>query len=60
MKCNNWQCKLFSRRKRKYNSYKGQVGKIAYNILNGDFTANKFGQKKLLLTLVNLDMAMKI
>ncbi|TPR39367.1 IS3 family transposase [Apilactobacillus micheneri] len=45
MKRNNWQCKLFSRRKRKYNSYKGQVGKIAYNILNGDFTANKFGQK---------------
>ncbi|MCL0319340.1 IS3 family transposase [Apilactobacillus xinyiensis] len=45
MKRNNLQCRLFSRRKRKYNSYKGQVGHIASNILNGDFTAHKFGQK---------------
>ncbi|WP_353340263.1 IS3 family transposase, partial [Apilactobacillus micheneri] len=28
------QCALFSKRKRKYNSYKGQVGHIAPNVLN--------------------------
>ncbi|WP_220751729.1 IS3 family transposase [Apilactobacillus xinyiensis] len=39
------QCKLFSKKKRKYSSYKGQVGHIAPNILHGDFKADYFGQK---------------
>ncbi|WP_353340669.1 IS3 family transposase, partial [Apilactobacillus micheneri] len=37
------QCALFSKRKRKYNSYKGQVGHIAPNVLNGNFKSQHFG-----------------
>ncbi|UQS85227.1 IS3 family transposase [Apilactobacillus apisilvae] len=39
------QCTLFSKRKRKYNSYKGQVGHIASNLLNGKFKSQHFGHK---------------
>ncbi|WP_353340433.1 IS3 family transposase, partial [Apilactobacillus micheneri] len=39
------QCALFSKRKRKYNSYKGQVGHIAPNVLNGNFKSQHFGHK---------------
>lgn len=45
MQKKHWQCHLFSRRRRKYNSYKGKIGHIANNILHGDFSANKFGSK---------------
>ncbi|XIF19395.1 MAG: IS3 family transposase [Acetilactobacillus jinshanensis] len=40
-----WQCKAFSKKKRKYNSYQGQVGNIAPNILNQNFKTNLFGRK---------------
>ena len=33
------------RPKRRYNSYKGTIGKIADNILNRDFTAEKPNEK---------------
>ncbi|UQS85907.1 IS3 family transposase (plasmid) [Nicoliella spurrieriana] len=39
------QCQLFGKRKRKYNSYRGQVGHIADNVLNGVFSSNNFGEK---------------
>lgn len=37
--------KAVIRKKRKYSSYKGTIGKIADNILNRDFKANKPNQK---------------
>ena len=42
---NHWQCTVFSKRKRKYNSYHGQVGHIAPNLLNRDFKSNNIGRK---------------
>ncbi|QBP17638.1 IS3 family transposase [Acetilactobacillus jinshanensis] len=40
-----WQCTAFSKKKRKYNSYHGQVGKIAPNVLGGNFKTKLFGRK---------------
>lgn len=45
IKNNKWQCNSFSKRKRKYNSYRGQVGHIAPNILNRNFKTKRFGRK---------------
>ncbi|XIF19950.1 MAG: IS3 family transposase [Acetilactobacillus jinshanensis] len=42
---NNWQCTAFSKKKRKYNSYKGTVGRIAPNLLNRNFKTNLRGHK---------------
>ena len=41
MKVNGLLCKKFTRRARKYSSFKGEVGKIADNHLNREFTVNK-------------------
>ena len=41
MKENNLLCKKFHRRNRRYNSYKGKVGKIAENVLDRKFKVNK-------------------
>ncbi|MHA8263826.1 IS3 family transposase [Lactobacillaceae bacterium Melli_B3] len=42
---NDWQCSLYTKKKSKYNSYKGQVGHIAPNLLNGKFNSALFGSK---------------
>ena len=41
MKENELLCIKFKNRVRKYNSYKGTVGKIANNIVNRNFKADK-------------------
>lgn len=41
MKKNNLLCIKFGRRNRKYSSFKGEVGKIADNILNREFDVKK-------------------
>lgn len=37
-------CTKFKRRSRKYSSYKGEVGKVAPNVVNGDFKATRPNQ----------------
>ena len=37
-------CTKFKTRSRKYSSYKGQIGKVADNVLNRQFKANKPNQ----------------
>ena len=44
MKQEGLLCTKFKTRSRKYSSYKGQVGKIAPNIVNRDFKANRPNQ----------------
>lgn len=41
----NWLCLAYNRQKRKYNSYKGTVGKIAPNRLNRRFNTDRPYQK---------------
>lgn len=41
MKELNLLCKKFRNKSRKYSSYKGEVGKIAENLINRNFYANK-------------------
>ena len=41
MKVNGLLCKKFTRRARRYSSFKGEVGKIADNHLNREFNVNK-------------------
>ena len=38
-------CNFLHTNKRKYSSYKGTVGKIADNLINRDFEANKPNEK---------------
>jgi putative transposase len=42
---NKWQCRLYTKKKAKYNSYKGQIGHIAPNLLNGSFSSVLFGSE---------------
>ncbi|WP_297689069.1 IS3 family transposase [uncultured Anaerococcus sp.] len=37
-------CSKFKSRSRKYSSYKGQIGKVADNVVNREFKANKPNQ----------------
>lgn len=41
MKANGLLCTKFTRRSRKYSSFKGEVGKISKNHLNREFKVNK-------------------
>lgn len=45
MREHGWLCKAFNRQSRKYNSYKGTIGKIAKNRLNRRFKADRPYQK---------------
>lgn len=45
MQENNWLCRLFNRKTRKYNSYKGSVGKVARNLVNRRFFTDRPYQK---------------
>lgn len=40
-----WLCQAFNRQKRKYNSYKGTVGRIAKNRLKDRFITDRPYQK---------------
>ena len=40
-------CSKFKTRSRKYSSYKGQIGKVADNLVNRQFEANKPNQLRL-------------
>ena len=44
MKQEGLLCAKFKTRSRKYSSYRGQIGKIAPNIVNRDFKANRPNQ----------------
>ena len=44
MKKHNLLCTKFTTRSRKYNSYKGEVGKIAHNELNRAFNVNQMNE----------------
>lgn len=45
MRANNWLSKAYSRKLRKYNSYKGQVGKVSKNRINRRFKTDRPYQK---------------
>ncbi|UQS86167.1 IS3 family transposase (plasmid) [Nicoliella spurrieriana] len=45
MKSNHWLSTAYSRKLRKYNSYKGQVGKISKNLINRKFKTDRPYQK---------------
>ena len=44
MKQEGLLCSKFKTRSRKYSSYKGQIGKVANNIVNRQFKASKPNQ----------------
>ncbi|XIF19436.1 MAG: IS3 family transposase [Acetilactobacillus jinshanensis] len=45
LQIHDWQCTAFSKKTRKYNSYQGQVGKIAPNLLDRNFKTKLLGRK---------------
>lgn len=45
MRENNLLCQAFNRRTKKYNSYKGNIGTAAHNLLICRFKANRLFQK---------------
>ena len=54
MKQEGLLCTKFKTRSRKYSSYKGQIGKVAGNIVKRQFTASKPNELWLTLSLIHI------